>query len=171
MLISGYLLTPWSRVLLVRLTGSQLIKKFPTFYGTRRFITEFRSDRHLSLSWASSIQSISPHPTSWRSVVILSSHLLLGLQGGLLSSGFPTKTLYTPVLSPTRAACFAHLILLNFIARTLLGEEYKSLRSSLCSFLRSLVNSSLLGPNIYKYILYSHIVYIIYCSIYYIIVI
>ena len=40
-----------------------------------------------------------PHPTSWRSILILSSHLDLGLPGGLFPSGFPTKTLYTP-LSP-----------------------------------------------------------------------
>ena len=53
-----YLLTPWSRVLPENLTGFQLVKKFPTFYGTRRFITAFTSARHLSLSWASSIQSI-----------------------------------------------------------------------------------------------------------------
>jgi hypothetical protein len=45
-----YLLTPWSRVLLQKLTGSQLIKKFPAFHGTRRFITVFTSARHLSLS-------------------------------------------------------------------------------------------------------------------------
>jgi hypothetical protein len=32
--VSLYLLTPWSRVLLERLTGSQLVKKFPAFYGT-----------------------------------------------------------------------------------------------------------------------------------------
>ena len=43
-------LTPWSRVLLEKLTGFQLVKKFPTFYGTRRFITAFTSARHLSLS-------------------------------------------------------------------------------------------------------------------------
>ena len=30
--------TPWSRALLEKLTGSQLVKKFPAFYGTRRFI-------------------------------------------------------------------------------------------------------------------------------------
>jgi hypothetical protein len=30
---------PWSRVLLEKVTGSQLVKKFPTFYGTRRFNT------------------------------------------------------------------------------------------------------------------------------------
>jgi len=29
-----YLRTPWSRVLLEKLTGSQLVKKFPAFYGT-----------------------------------------------------------------------------------------------------------------------------------------
>jgi len=34
-----YLLTPWSRVLLEKLTGLQLVKKFPAFYGTRKFIT------------------------------------------------------------------------------------------------------------------------------------
>jgi hypothetical protein len=32
------------------LTGSQLLKKLVTFYGTRRFITAFTSARHLSLS-------------------------------------------------------------------------------------------------------------------------
>jgi hypothetical protein len=29
-----YSLTPWSRVLLEKLTGSQLVKKFPAFNGT-----------------------------------------------------------------------------------------------------------------------------------------
>jgi hypothetical protein len=43
------------------------------------FITAFTSARHLSLSWASSIQSILPHPTFWRFILILSSHLPLDL--------------------------------------------------------------------------------------------
>jgi hypothetical protein len=34
-----YLLTPWSRFLLEKLTGSQLVKKSPAFYGSRRFVT------------------------------------------------------------------------------------------------------------------------------------
>ena len=50
-----YLLTPWCRVLLEKLTGLQLVKKFPAFHGTRRFITTLTSVRHLSLSWASSL--------------------------------------------------------------------------------------------------------------------
>ena len=91
-----HLLTPWCRVLLEKLTGLQLVKTFPAFHGTRRFITAFTSFRHLSLSWASPIQSIYPHPTSCRSILIISTHLRLGLPSGLVPSGFPTKALYTP---------------------------------------------------------------------------
>ena len=74
-----YLLTPWCRVLPEQLTGLQPVKKFPAFHGTRRFITALTSVRQLSLSWASPIHSIYPHPTSWISVLILSTHLRLGL--------------------------------------------------------------------------------------------
>jgi len=45
-----YLLIPWCRFLLEKLTGLQLAKKFPAFYGTWRFITALTSVRHLSLS-------------------------------------------------------------------------------------------------------------------------
>ena len=62
-----YSLTPHSRALLEKLTGFQLIKKSPAFYGTQKFITTFTSARHPSLSWASSIQSVPPHPTFWSS--------------------------------------------------------------------------------------------------------
>ena len=84
---NSYLLTLWCRVLLEKLTGLQLVKKFPAFHGTRRFITAFTSVLYISLSWASPIQSIYPHPTSWRSILILSAHLRLGLPNGLFPPG------------------------------------------------------------------------------------
>jgi hypothetical protein len=106
----AYVLTPRSRVFPEKLN---VLKKFPAFYGTRRFITTFTRARHLSLSWARLIQSMPAHPTSRRSILILSSHLRLGLPGGPLPSGFPTKALYALLLSPIRATCPAHLCLLD----------------------------------------------------------
>ena len=94
------------------------------------------------------VQSMPPHSTSWISVLILSSHLGLGLTSGVFPSGFHIKTLYRPRLSPIRATCPSHHVLLDFITRTILGEENRSLISSLFSFLQSPVSSSLLGPNI-----------------------
>jgi hypothetical protein len=91
-----YSLPPWCRVLLEQLAGLQLVKKFPAFYRTRRFITALTSPYHPSLSWVSPIQSINPHPTSWRSILILSIHLHLGLPSGILFSAFQTKKFYPP---------------------------------------------------------------------------
>ena len=113
-----YFLTPWCRVLLEKLTGLQLVKKFPAFHGTRRFITAHTSARHLSLSCASSIQSIPPHPTCCRSILILSSQLSLGLHSGLFPSGFPTKILYNPSPHPYAPHAQPILILLNYITAT-----------------------------------------------------
>jgi hypothetical protein len=87
------------------------------------------------------IQSIPPHPTSWKSILILYSHLRLGLSSGLFHRGFPTETLYTPLPSPIRATCHTHLILLDFITRTILGEHYRSLRYSFYSFFYSALSS------------------------------
>ena len=92
------------------------------------FITAFTSARHLFLSWTRSIQSIPPHPISWRFILILSYHLRLGLPSGFFPSGFHTKTLYRHLLSPPTHMLHAHLILLEFIARTIVAEEYRSLQ-------------------------------------------
>ena len=43
------LLTPWSRILLEKVAGSQLVKKFLALYGTRCFITAFTIARQLFL--------------------------------------------------------------------------------------------------------------------------
>ena len=75
-------------------------QEIPPILWNPKFVTAFTSARHLSLSWVRLIQFMPPHPTSWRSLLILSSHLRLGIPSGLFPSGFPTKTLYAPLLPP-----------------------------------------------------------------------
>jgi hypothetical protein len=62
-------LTPCSRVL-EKLTVAYLVKKFPAFYGTRRFITAFTRARPWSLPWVRLIQSTSSHPTTLGFILI-----------------------------------------------------------------------------------------------------
>ena len=111
-----YLLTylsPWNRVLLDKLTGSHLVKKFPTFCGTA-----FTSARHLSLL----------------SILILSSHLRLGLPSGLsLFLRFPHHNSLNTSPLLHGGTCTAHLFLLDLITRTIFGVEYRSPNSSLRS--------------------------------------
>ena len=65
-----------------------------------------------------------------------------------LSLRFPNQNPVHASPYPIRATCPAYLILLDIITRKILGEQYRSLSSSLCSFLYSPVTSSLLGQNI-----------------------
>jgi len=60
----------------------------------KRFITVFTRIRYRSQSSARCIYSTPSHPITFRSTLILSSHLRLGLPIGVFSSGFPTKILY-----------------------------------------------------------------------------
>jgi len=110
---------------------------------TEGFFTAFTCAHHM-LSSASSIQSI-PHILKIHHNFIF--HLCQGLPSGFFPTGFPTKTLYTPLLSPIHAKCHAHLILLDIINQIIFGEKYTS-SSSIYNFLHSPVTSSLLGPNI-----------------------
>ena len=81
-----------------RFSSSQ---EFPAFYGTRRFIAIFTSACFLPLFWARSIQSLHPHPTSRRSILILSCHLTPGFSKWSLSLRFPHQNpVYISSLSP-----------------------------------------------------------------------
>jgi hypothetical protein len=83
-------------------------------------------------------------------------HQRLGLPSVLFPSDFPIKTVFTLLLSLISATCSAHLILLDLITRNILGEEYRSLSYSVCSFLHSPATSSLIGPNSLLRILFSN---------------
>jgi hypothetical protein len=107
------------------LRNRQLCNYFPAFYGTRRFISVFTRALQWSLSWAKSIQSIPPHLISLISILILFTHLRLGLPSGLFPSSFPSNILYAFLFSLIRATCPSHLTLLDLIILIILGEEYK----------------------------------------------
>jgi hypothetical protein len=81
----------------------------------------------------SQINPVHTIPSYLRSILILSTHLRLGLPSGLFPSASPTNILYG-FFSPIRSTCHAHLILLHLI---ILCEEYNLWSSSLCSFLQS----------------------------------
>ena len=65
-----YLLTPCRRVLLVKLNGFQLVKKFPAFYGTQRFITAFTSAHYrwvpVTTAWRVRTLRMGERPAVWR---------------------------------------------------------------------------------------------------------
>ena len=70
--------------------------KFLPLYETRQLITAFTRTRHLPLHWPRWIHSVLRNPF----LKDRFSHLRLGLPSGLLPSGFPTKILYEPFVSP-----------------------------------------------------------------------
>ena len=64
-------------------------------------------------------------PISLRSILILCSHLRLGLPKGLFPVGLPVNILKARLPSSILATCPAHLNLLDLITRTIVGERYK----------------------------------------------
>ena len=100
-----FLLTPWIRVLLEKLTGSQLVNKLhevPLPHSQATTTSPYSEPDQ---------SSPCPHLTYWRSILILSSHLSAYIPIGIFLSGIPTKSLYTPVF-PHTFYIPAHLILL-----------------------------------------------------------
>jgi hypothetical protein len=135
---------PCSRVLPEKPTSSQLVKKFPAFYGTRRFITTFTTACHLSLSWATVIQSMPPHPTSWRPIfnIILQSPPRSSKWSPSLRFPDQNPVWTSPVphtchmLHPSLSSWFDHPMIF--------GEKYRALSSSLYSGRPGKVNNLIL---------------------------
>ena len=75
-----------------KLNSSSTSQVMPLNVGTRSFITAFTSIHCSSVSAAEAVQSTPPYPTSWRSFLILASHIHLGLAHGFFPSGFPPKS-------------------------------------------------------------------------------
>lgn len=94
------LLNPWSRSIIKKLIVSQLAKHFPAFYETENFITAFTTAGQLLISWPILVQFMLSHPTSYKPILTLASHLRLDRPSFLLPSDFPTKTLHALLLSP-----------------------------------------------------------------------
>ena len=74
-----------------------------------------------------------------------------------LSLRFPNQDPIHPLSSPIRATCPAHPILLDFITRKILGEEYKSFSSSLCNItLYYIILCHIISYRIVSYRIASH---------------
>jgi hypothetical protein len=73
-------------------------QKLPALYGTLIFVTMFTTACHWSLSWVRCVQSTPCHPRSVRSVLILCSHLLLGL------TSVPLRRSFQPI-RPSLRSC------------------------------------------------------------------
>jgi hypothetical protein len=73
----------------------------------------------------SQINPVHTTPFSLSSIIILSSHIRLGLPSGVLPSDFFTNILYAFNFSPVRATCSFHLILLDLMILIILVAEYK----------------------------------------------
>jgi hypothetical protein len=100
---------------------AELLRNFKKFYWTRRFITVFTGVRHWSVSWARWTQLILPHPISLRSILILFSHIRLGLPSGLFLSGLPIINLHALSFFPVRAIGLVPLIPLDLVVVIMFG--------------------------------------------------
>jgi hypothetical protein len=132
-------LTPWNWALLEKPPVAQLLKNFPTFYGTRRFIPMFTRALHC-LSWARSIQSIlSPSYFSEINLKTILPPMSRSSYWSFFLSGFPTKPIcilllpnacYIPCLSHPPWLDHSNYILL-YLAKS---KSYEAKIIVLCVF-------------------------------------
>ena len=129
-----------------RFSASQEI---PAFHATRQFITVF--PEQTTCPYPAPVRS-NPYPhiplPKDPSYYYPPIHILVFQVVSFLRVLPPQKKPVCSSLLPMHATCPAYLILLDLITRIIFDKAYRSLSSSLCSFLHSPVTSSLLGPNI-----------------------
>ena len=149
------LLTPWSRVILEKPNGSQVVEKFPPIFWNPEaryriykcpllvLITRHINTVHASLSHFLKIDL---------NIILPSTP---GFSKWYFSFSYHHQTLYTPFHSSINATCPTHLNL-DLFTRTILGRSTDSLGFSLCSFFRSPFTSFLLDPNILRSTIFSN---------------
>jgi len=152
MMITITTTTPWSTVILENLIVTRLIKKFPSFVDIQRFITVFTRAHHWRLSWANCIQFPPCFPKIHSNFICPSTPRSFD---GLFTITFSNQHVVC-IISPMRATCLAHLILLYLITRIAFGEARKLWSPSLCSLLQSPATSFLLGRNFLLNTLFCH---------------
>jgi len=85
-----YVFTVRDIVLLKKLTVSQIVKIFPSLYGTTSFITAFTTSLRLLVNWATSIKSM-----------LTSHYLYINFNINFSSKHWDFKLAYFPQASPT----------------------------------------------------------------------
>ena len=144
-----YLLSPWSRVLLEKLTS-----KLCNYSRNSPHLWNLKVP-HRTHKCPPTVPILSQlHPVPTATYNFLKFHLNIIFPSTSWSPQWPLSLrlphqLYicTTIFSPIRATCPAYFIRLDFTTRTIVGKKYRSFSSSLCRFLHSPVTSSLLGPN------------------------
>jgi len=116
--------TPCNKILLGKLTVPQLVKKFPRILRNPKDPHRF----HINPPTVHILRQITPihAPVNRFLGSYKPIHLHLRLPSGLLPSDSLTKTLYVILLSPIRATCPTHPILLDLINRITFAEQYRS---------------------------------------------
>jgi hypothetical protein len=149
-MICRIVLIPWSWVIPDKPTVAQPLKKFPTLYGTQRFITLFTKSRQKPLSltiWR--YLRVYTHTVSLRPILSLSSHTSLGLSTGLFHSHLPIKILFVLFYHALPILCsFAWSFYLYL-------EIVQVMKLLIKQFLQPPIISSFFWPNILLSLLFS----------------